>query len=314
MHQKAAPQISGYLIRMAALVAVFGALSSAASTATLGATLDRIRDAGKITLGYETDAQPFSFADESGKPTGYSVALCERVVEQVKRELGKADLVVEWVPVELGDRLRTMQEKKVDLLCGADSVTLARRTAVGFSLPIFSSGIGALLRADAPLSLRTILTYGQPPSQPIWRGYPARTVLGEKTFAVVKGTRSEKWLEERINTFQLTAKVLPVDSHEVGVKSVLDAKADVFFADLPVLLTAALQNSSSGSLTVIDRRFTNEPIALSLERGDEDFRLTVDRALSEFYPTKEFRDLASKWFGVFAPNVERFVDQTALPQ
>ncbi len=314
MHQNAPSPTVGNLVRIAGLAVGLSALSLAGATASLGATLDRIRDAGKITLGYEVDAKPFSFTDESGKPAGYSVALCEKVVEQVKSEVGKADLPVEWVPVKLEDRLRTMQEKKVDILCGADSVTLARRTAVGFSLPTFLSGIGALVRSDAPNSLRMILTYGRPPSQPIWRGQPARTVLGERTFAVVKGTRSEKWLEERLNTFQLAAKVLTVDSHEAGVRSVADRNADVFFGDLPILLAAALTNKSSDDLSVIDRQFTSEPLALSLERGDEDFRLTVDRALSEFYPTKEFGELASKWFGVFAPSVEKFAKETALPQ
>ena len=313
MHRNASAAMSGRLVRIASFASIVSAASLVAATASVGATLDRIRDAGKITLGYEIDAKPFSFTDEAGKPAGYSVALCEKVAEQVKREIGKTDLPVEWVPVKLDDRLRTMQEKRVDVLCGADSVTLARRTAVSFSLPIFSSGIGALVRSDVPNSLRMVLTYGRP-SQPIWRGHPARTVLGEKTFSVVKGTRSEKWLEERLNTFQLTAKVLTVDSHEAGVRSVADRNADVFFGDLPILLSAALTNKSSGDLTVIDRQFTSEPLALSLERGDDDFRLTVDRALSDFFPTREFSDLASKWFGAFAPGVEKFAKEIALPQ
>ena len=130
MQRKTSTWIGGRLVRVAAL-ALIGTLSTAAATATFGATLERIRDAGKITLGYETDAQPFSFADEAGKPAGYSVALCEKVAEQVRRELEKPDLQVVWVPVKLDDRLRTMEEKSVDLLCGADSVTLARRKVVG---------------------------------------------------------------------------------------------------------------------------------------------------------------------------------------
>ena len=38
-------------------------------------TLDRIRDAGKIRLGYEKDARPFSFENDTGKPGGYAVSL-----------------------------------------------------------------------------------------------------------------------------------------------------------------------------------------------------------------------------------------------
>ena len=44
--------------------------------------------AGKLTLGYRADARPFSYRDEAGKPAGYSVALCQKIAEQVKTELG----------------------------------------------------------------------------------------------------------------------------------------------------------------------------------------------------------------------------------
>ena len=56
------------------------------------ATLDRVREAGKLVLGYRADARPFSYQDASGKATGYSVALCQKVADEVKAELGLPDL------------------------------------------------------------------------------------------------------------------------------------------------------------------------------------------------------------------------------
>ena len=306
-------ELHSHRVRFANLATILSTFLLVGTTAAAGTTLDRVKESGKLTLGYEVDARPFSFADTSGKASGYSVALCERVAEEVKKQLAIPTLQVEWVPVKLDERLRTMQEKKVDLLCGADTVTLARRAEVGFSIPIFSSGIGALLRADAPLSLRFILAHGRPPSRPIWRGYPARTVLGERTFAIVRGTRSEKWLQERLTAFQLSAKIVTVDSYEAGLRSVLDRGSDVFFGDLPILLDEAKRSFSSSDLVVIDRQFTFEPIALALERDDDDFRLTVDRALSTFFPTQQFRDLYTGWFGKTGPTIEAFFHQNTLP-
>jgi polar amino acid transport system substrate-binding protein len=299
--------------RLAALAFIAAALHAAAAPAD-AATLDRIRDTGKLTLGYEVDARPFSFTDEGGKPAGFSVELCQKVAEEVKTELGLADLKVEWVPVKLDERLRVMQEQKVDLLCGADSVTLARRKEVSFSLPIFLSGIGGLLRADAPEPLRLLLAHGQPPSQPIWRGHPARTILGEKTFSVVKGTRSEKWLEGRLAAFQLDAKVVPVESYEAGIQGVLNRNSDVFFGDLPIILDAATRSPSARELSVLGRHFTYEPIALALQRGDEDFRLAVDRALSRAFRNKDFWGMYAKWFGAPDQSALAVFEQSALPE
>jgi polar amino acid transport system substrate-binding protein len=276
------------------------------------ATLDRVRDTGKLTLGYLPDARPFSYKGDDGRAIGYSVALCERVALEVKAELGVAELSVEWVPVSREDRFNAVEQGNVDLLCSADTVTLERRKQVAFSLPIFPSGVAAVLRDDAPTPLKDVLT-GRPAPGPIWRGSPAR-ILEAKTFSVVAGTTSESWLAGRLKDFQLTASVVPVDSYEAGIARVLDHSSDVFFGDRPILADAAVENPSAGDLVVLDRLFTYEPIALTLGRNDDDFRLAVDRALSGFFRSDEFRDVYSKWFGTPDESVVTFFRQTALPE
>src|SRR5438045_455943 len=149
-------------------------LTLAQSPSALAGTLDQVRQTGTLTLGYRADAQPFSYHDASGAPAGYSVVLCQKIADQVKSELGLSALTVVWRPATLAERFNDVQQGKVDLLCGADSATLARMKDVSFSIPIFPSGIGAMLHADAPAALRQILADAPPPSHPIWRGSPAR--------------------------------------------------------------------------------------------------------------------------------------------
>ncbi len=180
----------------AAVVAIVLLALAGAAPASAG-TLDQIKKAGRIRLGYRTDARPLSYADESGKPAGYSVALCQRVVEATKVELGLADLPVEWVPVTIESRFRALQQGEIDLLCGAETATLARRGEVAFSIPTFPGGIGALLRADAPARLREVLSGRPPEFRPYWRG-TAGQILQAQTFSVVTGTTSEGWLAGRV--------------------------------------------------------------------------------------------------------------------
>ena len=303
--------IQPHRLRMATLVTAFLAVALLPLADASADTLDRIRQAGKITLGFRADARPFSFQDGSGKPVGYSVELCQKVVEEMKAELGLPALTEEWVPVTLADRFQAVQEGKVDLLCGADSETLQRRKDVAFSIPIFLSGIGALLRADTPIGLRQVLS-GQPQSGPTWRGSPAQ-ILEKKTFSVVKGTTSETWLAAQIDKFQISVNVAPVDGYDAGIQGVLDRKADVFFGDRPILLDAAAASPSAGYVVVLDRLFTSEPLALALARGDEDFRLVVDRALSHLYKSSAFHDVYVKWFGEPDETALSFFRETALP-
>jgi ABC-type amino acid transport substrate-binding protein len=291
------------------LAAVLLALLPAAASAD---TIDRIRESGKLTLGYRADARPFSYMDASGNPTGYAIALCEAISNAVKAESGVSSLSVQWVPVTVEDRFSAVSASKVDLLCGPDAETLERRKEVAFSIPVFQGGIGALVRADAPLPLREILS-GQPPSGPTWRGSPAR-ILDQKTFATVAGTRSESWLNEKAQELQIAANLTTVDSYEAGVAGVLDRTADVFFADRAILVDAAQSSSSAEELLVIERLFTHEAVALAMGRDDDDFRLVVDRALSNLYHSPEFETLYLKWFGQPDDATKRFFQMIALPE
>jgi ABC-type amino acid transport substrate-binding protein len=292
-------------------VAAFACALLLLGTAHAAGTLDQVKQSGKLKLGYRTDARPFSYKDESGKAAGYTVALCERVADQVKKDLGLAALAVEWTPVALEERFGALAAGKVDLLCGADTVTLSRRKDVSFSIPIYLGGVGALLRSDAPFSLTKALSERPGPSGPLWRGTPTEQLLLEQTFTVVSGTSSEKALADRIGKFQLKAKVVPVKDYAAGVQAVFERKASVFFGDRPILLEAA---RSRGELAVMDRRFTDEQLALALKRGDEDFRLAVDRALSRLYGSPEFRAEYTKWFGEPDDRAAAFFRAVALPE
>jgi putrescine:ornithine antiporter len=274
-------------------------------------TLDRIRETGRILLGFRTDAAPFSYKENSGLAAGYSVALCTNVADAIKADLGLATLGVDWVPVTLTDWSSALQQGQIDLLCGATSETLARRKDVDFSIPIFPSGVGALLRSDAPLRLREVLS-GQQPSGPQWRA-SAYQMLQTKTFAVVKGTTAEPWLAGKIGEFQLSSKMAPVDTYKTGVQAVLDRNADVLFGDRAILWDAAAHDPGA-NLAVLDRFFTYELVALALRQDDDAFQLVVDRALSRFYATAEFQALFTKWFGKPNEKVLTFFRWNTLPE
>src|SRR5262249_19634406 len=103
---------------LAALVALGLAMPQTASAATL----DTIKQKGKIVFGFRADARPFSFRESTGAASGYSVQLCQTIAEQVKTELKLSSLALEWVPVTLADRFGDLQKGSVDLLCGVDSI------------------------------------------------------------------------------------------------------------------------------------------------------------------------------------------------
>ena len=293
--------------------ALIGALLAAAlATPALAAgTLDKARDSGKLTLGYRTDTRPFSFNDEAGKPAGYSVTLCQRIADAVKAELKLPALAVEFVPVTAANRFDLLQQGQVDLVCGTATPTLQRRAVVDFSIPIFMTGVGAAVRIDSSQRLREALA-GRASTRPVWRGAPG-DLTENVVFAAVGGTTIERALIEGLKARRLVVTVAPVPDNTTGIQMVLDGRAAALFGDRPVLLDAAQRGAAAGQLMVIERTFTREPLALALRRGDDAFRLVVDRSLSRLFRSPEMGPLYTRYFGAPDMGTLEFFQSVALP-
>jgi ABC-type amino acid transport substrate-binding protein len=169
------------------------------------------------------------------------------------------------------------------------------------------------VRTDAPSRLREVLSGRPAPFQPQWRASVA-AALQLRTFSAITGTTAEAWLRERRSTLEIQAEIAPVDGYEAGVQRVLSRKSDALFGDRPILLDAANHGASSGELVVVDRQFSYEPLALALRRGDDDFRLVVDRALSGVYRSGEIERIYEIWFGEPDEIALNFFRLNALPE
>lgn len=282
------------------------------TTTAKAQTLDRIQASGVMRLGFQADARPFSYRDGSGKAQGYSVALCRKVADAVRLESNRADLHVEEVILSGTETIAALEKGRVDLLCGATTATLTSRRTVSFSLPIFLSGIGALVRADAPSQLQALLAGEEPRFRPRWRASYAH-ILQQRTFSVHTGTTAEGWLAERKAEFGIIAKITPVKHYEEGIRTVLDRTTDVFFGDRAILLDTVVRSAGAVDLVVSPRQFTHEAIALGLERGDENFRLMVDRTLSQLYRSGEIIEIYETYFGAPDESALNLFSWAALP-
>ena len=73
-------------------------------------------------------------------------------------------------------------------------------------------------------------------------------------------------------------------------------------------------HKSADDLMVLDRQYTYERLALPLQRGDDDFRLLVDRALSKQFESAGYQGTYAKWFGEPNEKSEVFFRWNSLPE
>jgi polar amino acid transport system substrate-binding protein len=278
---------------------LLGAALLAALAAPLAAsaqTLDRIKAAGTINLGFIDGVAPFSAKVGDTQASGFGIDLCLPVAEAVKARLGLPALNVRLVALKAETTLASVAKGEVDLLCTPTVDTLKRRATVSYSLPVFNGGIGVLLRADAPRALRDVLNGKEAATGPIWRATVNRG-LANHTYVVRAGTVTEDWVREKTRQLNVSVHVITVDDDAKGVELVRARQADAFFAERVLLLEKVARGSNE--LVVLGRKFNIEPMALAMGRNDDDFRLVVDTALSKLFTSVAFPAMYTRFFGAF---------------
>jgi ABC-type amino acid transport substrate-binding protein len=239
-------------------------------------SLDRIRQDKVVRIAYRADAPPFSYKDGIGEPAGYMVDLCRGVAKKLAQQLDLPSLSVSYVTVTAADRFNAIRENKADLLCEPTSVTLSRRELVDFSITTFVDGASLIIVSDGPQDLQG---------------------LAGRTIGVLAGTTTEQTLRNSLENAGVTADVITAKTHAEGLGMLEDGKISAYFADRSILVFLIKDSKAPEKFRLADTYLTVEPYALALPKGDEDFRLEVDRALSHIYRSGEIGPILAHTFG-----------------
>ncbi|MDD2159954.1 amino acid ABC transporter substrate-binding protein [Pseudomonas sp. MIL19] len=275
-------------------------------------TLQRIERSNTLNLGYIDDIAPFSSLHD-GKVSGYAIELCQKVAEQIKTELNLPALQVRFQPVKEAQGLTAVRDGSLDLLCSPTVESLTQRKRVSFSLPIYTAGLAALVRKDAPETLVNVLNGEVAHSGPTWRATLNRG-LANHTYVVKQGEATEAWINRQQRMLGVVATVLTVGSQEEGVQLVAEGKADAFFSERMLLKTYLARRDDASAMQVLERIYEYAPVAMALPRGDEDFRLLVDTALSTAQRSGELEQIYRRYFGEPGEMVQALFKAYALPQ
>lgn len=237
-------------------------LLAAMSTSAVAQTLERIKENGELRIGFRADAPPLSFVDTQGRPAGYTPTLCAGVARGLMQQMQIEDLQITFVSVGAGDRFEKVAAGEIDLHCGAATITLRRSALVDFSIPVYVDGTAVMLPQGASSSFAAL--------------------AGEKV-GVRANTTTEEALTNTLADIGIDAEVVSVDAHPDGVLGLQSGELKAYFADQSILLGLDAAMDTEGRLQVMDKLLTIEKQGLALARGDADFRLAVNTALSQMY-------------------------------
>jgi glutamate/aspartate transport system substrate-binding protein len=264
----AKPLLAGCVLLMS-----LGSLPASADSPVLA----RIAERGQINIGYRESTPPFSYYNDQKQVAGFSIDLCNHVVEEVEKQVGK-QIKVNYVPITTANRIVQVVSGGIDLECGTTTITLARLEQVGFSMPFWITG--TQLVVDKSTAVKEVED------------------LKGKTIAVLQGSSNERALQTLSRDESLNLKFNYVKDYAEGFLALETNRVDALAGDgTPIAVFAATKARQPDKLAVVGRTLTVDPYGVMFARGDEEFRIVVDRALARAFSSGAAMALLKTHFG-----------------
>lgn len=263
-------------MKTALTLLVAAGLAFAGTASAQEGTLKKIKDSGSITIGHRDASIPLSYLDDNGKPIGYAMDLCHRIVDAVKADLKMPKLQVKYQLVTSANRIPLMANGTIDLECGSTTNNLEREKQVSFTMTHFVTANKFVAKRSAKLN--------------------KLEDLKGKTVVSTAGTTNIKQLTKLNEERNLGINIVSANGHPEAFQMVESGRAAAFVMD-DILLYGLVANSKNPKQFAISKdALSVEPYGIMLRKDDPEFKKVVDAAMTKIYKSGEGAKLYAKWF------------------
>jgi glutamate/aspartate transport system substrate-binding protein len=271
-----------------------GAVLLVAGTATSYAdgspVLDRIKERGSINMGHRESSVPFSYIGDDGKPQGYSIDLCMKVIDAVKTEIGMPDLKINLVPVTSQTRIALMANGTIDLECGSTTHNLTRRKQVDYLPTTFITGTKIASKKGS--------------------GITEIEDLEGKTVALSLGTTNEKAIKRVAAENGINIKTIMVKDHPQGWLALETGRADAYASDDVLLYGLISKSKNPEEFQVTGRFLSYDPYGIMVPKDDSTYRRLGEVTLADLMRSGEAVAIYNKWFNPGPTNINMPISDT----
>lgn len=263
------------MIVAAIVLIVMQSMAFAQSAAT--DTLSKIRKSGVVVVGHRTSSVPFSYLPgASSAPMGYSISICERVVDALRVGLRLPGIRIQYQPVSPENRVSLVSNRRIDMECGSTTDTEAMRKDVDFSATIFV----AATRVVVP------------------RGTHIKSMrdLNGRKVAVTHGTANEQVLEQFSRNHKLAIELVRGNDHDRSFSTLRLGTADAVAMDDVILIGMINDAGDQGRYEFLDETLSSEPYGIMIHKDDPAFKKVVDRTINEMIDQGVMAKLYLQWF------------------
>jgi len=239
-------------------------------------TLDKVKASGSIAVAYRESSIPFSYLDDKAQPTGFGWEICGRIVDEVKKATGRADLKITIQAVTSANRIPLLVNGTIDIECGSTTNNSDRGKQVAFATNYFYTGTRLLVKAGSPIKSVADL-----------KGRKVVSTTGTTNFRIMRALNDER---------SLGFELIGAKDHSESQLVVASGRADAFAMDDILLYGLAASSANPREWSVVGESIQVEPYAIMLRRDDPTFKALVDGVLARLMDSGEFERMYTRWF------------------
>ncbi|MGS5087973.1 amino acid ABC transporter substrate-binding protein [Hydrogenophaga sp. A37] len=260
----------------AAIALIMLASAPFSAVAQPATTLDKVKANGAITVGYREASIPFSYLGGDGQPTGFGWEICGKVVDQVKKTVGLADVKVLKQSVTSQNRIPLIQNGTIDIECGSTTNNADRNKQVDFAINYFYTGTRFIVKEGSSVKSVDDL-----------KGKKAVSTTGTTNYQVLRKVNAEK---------NIGFELIGAKDHGESLLLVQQDRVDAFGMDDILLYGLRASASNPADFAIVGDPIQVEPYAIMLRKDDPAFKKLVDDTLAGMIKSGEFQSLYKKWF------------------
>jgi glutamate/aspartate transport system substrate-binding protein len=225
-----------------------------------------------------------SYLDDKQQFVGYHIDVCNRVIDDLRKNLKLPNLKVNLQAVTSANRIPLMQNGTIDIECGSTTNTVARQQQVAFALTTFISDVRILTKANS--GIKTVAD------------------LNNKPLAVTTGTTSVQLIRAQEQGKNLNITEVFGKDHAESFLLLETDRAVAFALDDYLLAGFRARSNNPAAYVFLDQPLRTEPIAIMIRKDDPDFKKAVDDSIRSMMRSGELERIYSKWFTTQIPTLK----------
>ncbi|MBR0666038.1 transporter substrate-binding domain-containing protein [Roseomonas hellenica] len=235
----------GFMAAVAALCAAFAGTAQAQTSAA--PTLDAIRARGQLLCGIHTGVAGFALPDSRGTWQGLDVELCRGLAVAIFNDASK----VRFLPLSSSTRFTALTAGEIDVLFRTSTQTMLRDTTLGLrhATTYFYDGHGFMVRANA--------------------GVQRVAEMNGATICLIQGTTNEQVTADYFRSINVPFQPVVFERTDQAAAALQAGRCDSFGTDASQLAATRATMPSPADWVVLPERFSKEPYAAYIRRGDD---------------------------------------------